>query len=46
MNVSFCSGNVRFIAEDIDYNVYKQLMTPNGAASGDTVNRKISDNDF
>ncbi len=44
--VSFCAGNVRFIAEDIDYNVYKQLMTPNGAASGDTTNKEITENDF
>ena len=44
--VSFCDGHVRFIAEDIEYEVYKQLMTPNGAESGDTVNRELKDNDF
>jgi hypothetical protein len=44
--VSFCGGNVRFIAEDIDYNVYKQLMTPNGAASGDADNLPITGNEY
>ncbi len=34
--VSFCGGNVRFIAEDIAYYVYKQLMSPWGASTGDT----------
>ncbi len=36
--VSFCGGNVRFIAEDIAYYVYKQLMTPygNGASTQST----------
>ena len=27
---AFCGGNVRPISEDIDYRVYKQLMTPYG----------------
>ncbi len=44
--VSFCGGNVRFLAEDIDYDVYKQLMTPNGAASGDEKNLDITESDF
>ncbi len=44
--VSFCGGNVRFIAEDIDYDVYKQLMTPNGMASADEVNLDIMDNGY
>jgi prepilin-type processing-associated H-X9-DG protein len=43
---SFCDGHVRFIAEDLDYDVYKQLMTPNGAGSGDTVNREVGDYDY
>ena len=30
---AFCGGNVRTIAEDIDYKVYKQLMTPWGGSS-------------
>jgi prepilin-type processing-associated H-X9-DG protein len=30
-NVAFCGGNVKEIDEDIDYAVYQQLMTPNGA---------------
>ncbi len=34
--VSFCGGNVRFIAEDIAYYVYKQLMSPWGTSTGDS----------
>ncbi len=30
---AFCDGHVRFIAEDIQYNVYKSLMTPFGAVT-------------
>jgi prepilin-type processing-associated H-X9-DG protein len=44
--VSFCDGHVRFIAEDIDYNVYKQLMTPSGADSGDNINQVLRDSDY
>ncbi len=29
----FCGGNYRFIAEDISYLVYRQLMTPNFATA-------------
>jgi hypothetical protein len=29
--VAFCGGNTRAISTDIDYWVYQQLMTPNGA---------------
>ena len=34
--VSFCGGNVRFLAEDIAYYVYKQLMSPWGVSTGDS----------
>jgi len=30
-NVAFCGGNVKEINQDIDYAVYQQLMTPDGA---------------
>ncbi|WP_428307592.1 DUF1559 domain-containing protein [Lacipirellula sp.] len=30
-NVAFCGGGVKEIDENIDYTVYQQLMTPNGA---------------
>ena len=33
---AFCDGHVRFIGEDIAYNVYKQLMSPYGVGTGDT----------
>jgi prepilin-type processing-associated H-X9-DG protein len=33
---AFCDGHVQFLSDEIDYNVYKQLMTPNSAASGAT----------
>jgi prepilin-type processing-associated H-X9-DG protein len=32
VNAFFCDGHGRFIAEDIGYNVYTQLMTPNQKA--------------
>jgi hypothetical protein len=32
-NVAFCGGNVRTIRDAIDYAVYQQLMTPDGAKS-------------
>lgn len=41
---AFCEGNTREIRQDIEYRVYQQLMTPNGAKSvwtkdvNDTVN--------
>ena len=41
--VAFCDGHVRFINEDMAYDVYKQLMTPNGADSGDSINRALPD---
>ena len=31
VNTMFCNVHLRFISEDIDYRVYTQLMTPNGA---------------
>jgi hypothetical protein len=33
---TFCGGNVKPIAEDIDYRVYKQLMTPFGGTTNTT----------
>jgi hypothetical protein len=30
-NVAFCGGEVKEINQAIDYRVYQQLMTPNGA---------------
>jgi hypothetical protein len=30
-NVAFCGGNVKEFNQDIDYAVYQQLMTPDGA---------------
>jgi hypothetical protein len=29
--VAFCEGNTKEVSQDIDYRVYQQLMTPNGA---------------
>lgn len=45
-SVYFCDNHVTFLSEEIDYDVYKQLMTPNGAASGDPVNKSVRDDDF
>ena len=33
VNVAFADRHVKFIDEQIDYQVYMQLMTPNGAES-------------
>jgi hypothetical protein len=43
---AFCDGNVKKIDESIDYDVYCQLMTPNGAKSNDPVNRKATDQGY
>jgi prepilin-type processing-associated H-X9-DG protein len=32
--VSFCDGSVRTIVTQIDYQTFRQLMTPDGAGSG------------
>ena len=31
---TFCDGHVRTISQDINYRIYKQLMTPNGGNTG------------
>ena len=31
---AFCDGHARSLRTDIDYSVFRQLMTPNGAAAG------------
>ena len=45
-NVVFCDGHYQFIAEDIDYDVYRQLMTPNSAESDDPVKKVVRDRDY
>ena len=32
--VSFCDGHLFFLSEDIDYQVYQHLMTPDSAKAG------------
>lgn len=39
-SVVFCGGNVREINQDIEYRVYQQLLTPNGAKCVYTLNPK------
>jgi prepilin-type N-terminal cleavage/methylation domain-containing protein/prepilin-type processing-associated H-X9-DG protein len=34
VNMTFCDGHQKTISEDIDYRVYKQLMTPYGGNTG------------
>jgi len=46
VHVSFCDGSTRFLREDIDYDVYKQLMTTFGKGSDDSVNRIVFDSDL
>jgi prepilin-type N-terminal cleavage/methylation domain-containing protein len=44
--VSFCDTSCRTLSELIDYDVYKQLMTPYGKGSDDKVNRLLNDDDL
>jgi len=46
VNVYFCGGNSRFLNDDIDYKVYRQLMTPNSAESDDPDKVELGDDDF
>jgi len=50
---TFCDGHSKFIAEDIDYRTYKQLMTPydvqasgTGTTTGDGDNVPLNDNSY
>lgn len=38
---AFCGGNTREISQDIEYRVYQQLMTPNGAKSVWTLDPQV-----
>ncbi|MFO0896598.1 MAG: DUF1559 domain-containing protein [Pirellulales bacterium] len=44
--VSFCDTSCRTLSDLIDYDVYKQLMTPYGKGSDDKVNRLLNDDDL
>lgn len=41
---AFCGGNTKEISQDIEYRVYQQLMTPNGAKSVWTKNPSQTNN--
>lgn len=41
VNTVFCDRHYRFIAEDIDYNVYRQLMTPKGSGATGTTSSAV-----
>jgi prepilin-type processing-associated H-X9-DG protein len=45
-NAGFADGRVKFISNDIDYDVYRQLMTPNSVESDDPVKKKITEADY
>jgi prepilin-type N-terminal cleavage/methylation domain-containing protein/prepilin-type processing-associated H-X9-DG protein len=45
VNVAFCDGHGKFIAEDIDYRVYKQLMTPYGLQASSNISGHTGDGD-
>jgi prepilin-type processing-associated H-X9-DG protein len=47
VNAAFCDGGVRFLRDDIDYNVYQQLMTTDSAHS-DMINKTyvLQDSDY
>ena len=40
MNAFFVGGNARFLTDDIDYSVYRQLMSPK-AAEFDPIPKKL-----
>ena len=46
VNAAFCDGRAVFLREDIDYKVYKQLMTSDGKHSNDTDNQMLQDADY
>ena len=44
-NFAFADRSTRFIREDIEYHVYRQLMTPRGAESDRAENKRLTDTD-
>jgi prepilin-type N-terminal cleavage/methylation domain-containing protein len=44
--VSFCDTSCRALSSEIDYDVYKQLMTPYGKGSDDQVNKLLNEDDL
>jgi prepilin-type N-terminal cleavage/methylation domain-containing protein len=46
VNAAFCGGEVLFLREDLDYKVYKQLMTSDGKHSDDADNQLLQDSDY
>jgi prepilin-type processing-associated H-X9-DG protein len=46
VNAAFCGGEILFLREDIDYKVYKQLMTSDGKHSDDADNQLLQDSDY
>lgn len=46
VNAVFCDNRVQFLSEEMDYRIYKQLITPNGRESDDRENVRIFDNDY
>ena len=49
VNVVFCDSHIRFITDTVDYNVYRQLMTPQGSSATNAsaiVNSPLNDGDF
>ena len=41
---AFADRNMRFIREDVDYHVYRQLMTPRGTESDTIENTRLGHN--
>lgn len=38
VNIAFCDGHVKFVAQTIEYGMYRQMMTPAGGYSSDANN--------
>ena len=44
--VSFCDGHQYFLKDDVDYDVYKQLLSPHGAGCEDPMTVILGDDSF
>jgi prepilin-type processing-associated H-X9-DG protein len=46
VNAAFCGGEILFLREDLDYKVYKQLMTSDSKYADDQDKQLLQDSDY
>lgn len=46
VNVVFCDSSTKFMREDIDYTIYRSLMTSSGGKNGVTADVALSEGDY